>query len=773
MSNLDPVQTVLAKLDGVKQTGPAQWQARCPAHNDKHASLSIGRGDDGRALVRCHAGCALADVLAKIGLKDTDLFAASADAKPPVSPAPKAKKSRTIYETAEEAFAAAGRQANGQFVSAWQYPGDSFRVARFALAGGGKTFRPIHRLMSRGAAGWSIGDPAGLLPLYRGDTIGDVGPVVNVEGEKCADAAASVGLAAVTSAHGAKSAGKSDWQPLAGREVIILPDNDDSGRQYAQEVATILNALTPPAVVKIVELPGLADGGDIADWIAADGPMGDRLPEEIRERILSLADAAPAWTPKASAPASGPVLVCMADVKPEPVRWLWPSRFAIGKLTMLAGDPGLGKSFITLDMAARVSRGDGWPDSPASTCAPGGVVLLSAEDDLADTIRPRLDMAKADVTRIRALTTVRIGIDPASGKPIFAPFNLAQHLPMLEGAIRQVADCRLVIIDPISAYLGGTDSHKNADVRGLLAPMTELAARYGVSIVAVNHLRKGEGPAMYRTMGSLGFIAAARAAYAFSKDNDDPTGSRRFMLPIKNNVGNDKTGLAYRLLAGCGGIPAVAWEPDPVSMSVDDALRNDDHAGGKDDGGTERQEAVAWLRAALAAGPVEARNVYDRAQKDGIAKRTLDRAKHDLRVIAYREGFGADGSWRWKLPQAPDDGGQDGQAIDCPPVNGQGPTPETVATFGEGGNLWEKPKENGDSGHAQDAPEPKDCQAPESGNVCPDCPAGRLDPDTPGPVDLLPKDRLPTYRAVYSTRPASMSPAEKHARAWRAALRPE
>jgi hypothetical protein len=97
---------------------------------------------------------------------------------------------RAIYKTPEEAFAEAGRQADGQFVSAWQYPGDTFRVARFSLADGGKTFRPIHR----NAAGWSIGDPAGALPLYRGNTIGDAGPVVVVEGEKCADAAASVGL---------------------------------------------------------------------------------------------------------------------------------------------------------------------------------------------------------------------------------------------------------------------------------------------------------------------------------------------------------------------------------------------------------------------------------------------------------------------------------------------------------------------------------------------------------------------------------------------------
>jgi len=346
-------------------------------------------------------------------------------------------------------------------VSAWQYPGDTFRVARYALTNGGKTFRPIHR----NGAGWSIGDPAGALPLYHGDTIRDAALVVISEGEKCCDVAASVGLAAVASAHGGGSARKSDWGALAGREIIILPDNDDTGRNYAQEVAAILNKLTPPAVVKIVELGGLGVGGDIADWMEADGPMGDKSAEDIKAAVLDMAKTATAWTPPAARSLEGePVITCLADVTPRPVEWLWPARIALGKLTLIVGDPGLGKSFITLDLAGRVSRGTAWPDNPQARRDPGGVVLLSAEDDLADTIRPRLDAAGADVRRIAAITTVK-RFDPATGKDKFEPFNLTAHLLALEQTIEQVGSCRLVIIDPISAYLGGTDSHKNADVR--------------------------------------------------------------------------------------------------------------------------------------------------------------------------------------------------------------------------------------------------------------------------------------------------------------------
>ena len=650
-----------------------------------------------------------------------------------------------------------------------------------------KDFR-IRRPDNRGGWTWNLGDVPRVLYRLPELLAADKGDWVFVcEGEKDTDNLADLGLLATTNPGGAgKWKHLADDSALHGRRVAILWDKDApdksgkvAGWEHAQDVAARLYGKA--AVVKIIDLPNMPakDDGrprkDVSDWLEwLDGKTG----EELAAALVSMADAAPAWTPKAdakaSAPACGPVLVCMANVKPEPVRWLWPSRIALGKLTLLVGDPKVGKSFITLDLAARVSRGDGWPDFPASTAAPGGVVLLSAEDDLGDTIRPRLDAAGADVSRVKALVAVkRFDFEAGGERQCF--FDLSKDLAALEKAILDVPDCRLVVIDPITAYLGATDSHKNAEIRGLLAPLSEIASRCGVAIVAVTHLRKGEGRAMYRAIGSIAFTAAARAVYSVSKDKDDPTGQRRLVLPVGNNLGNDTTGLAYRLdpTESANGQPVVKWEADPVSTTADEALSDDKPAGGDDDGGTERGEAATWLRDALAAGPLEAKYVYTQARQDGIHKRTLDRAKRDLGVIAYKVGFGADGSWRWKLPQAPDDGGQDGQAIDCHAPDGQAPTPETVATFGDAGNLWEKPQENADSGRAQNAPEPKDCQAPESGNVCPDRLAGRLDPDTPGPVDLLPKDRLPTYKAVYSTRPASMSPEEKHRRAWRAAVRPE
>lgn len=207
-----------------------------------------------------------------------------------------------------------------------------------------------------------------------------------------------------------------------------------------------------------------------------------------------------------------PVIVtrCMADIAPEPIQWLWPSRIALGKVTMLAGDPGLGKSMITVAMAAHVTTGTPWPVD-RSECEIGSVIMVSAEDDPADTLRPRLDAAGADVSKVHVLKSVLV-LDH-EGKSKDRTFNLARDVEALDNLLRQTPDCRLITIDPISAYLGGTDSHNNADVRALLTPLAAMASKHKVAIFVVTHLNKStQANVLYRASGSLAFVAAARAA---------------------------------------------------------------------------------------------------------------------------------------------------------------------------------------------------------------------------------------------------------------------
>lgn len=344
-----------------------------------------------------------------------------------------------------------------------------------------------------------------------------------------------------------------------------------------------------------------------------------------------------------------PVVTRLSAVQPEPVRWLWPGRIALGKLTLLVGDPGLGKSFLSIDIAARVSTGRPWPDSPGAFNEPGGVVMLSAEDDIADTIRPRLDAAGADVERVVALRAVRRR--DVGGAIREAHFDLTTDLNSLAAAAEAVDDCKLVVIDPISAYLGATDSHVNSDVRAALSPLADLAARLNVAVLGVTHLRKGEGPAVYRAIGSVAFIAAARAAWSVSKDSDDPTGRRRLFLPIKNNLGNDQSGLAF-WFSGTPGAPApvLAWEPEPVEVSADDALAPPARRKPGPAADT-RDDAVEWLAGALADGPRPATEVVDEAlHAEGISQATLRRARDAAGVEAYRPQV--PGPWWWRLQEA-------------------------------------------------------------------------------------------------------------------------
>ena len=710
MSSLDPVQNVLGRLENWKQAGDQQYMARCPAHDDRHASLSVGRGSDGRALLDCKAGCAVDTILTAMGLTMSDLFPTTGMQRP--VPVPRKPIKKTIYKTAEDAFASVTRY-EGQFVASWSYPGGTFLIGRFEKTDGTKSYRPVHQT----DGGWVLADPPEPLPLYRGDQLPATGVVFVVEGEKCCDAAATVGLYATTSSHGAGTARKSDWSALAGRDVVILPDVDAAGESYVKEVTGILAKLSPPAKVKVVKLPGLTEHGDIADWISPDGPMGCKDADEIKAAVMNMVQAATPSTPPPSLSMVTPVITCMADVVAEPVKWLWPNRIAIGKLTILSGDPGLGKSFITLDLAARVSRGTCWPDCTSSSNVVGGVVLLSAEDDLADTIRPRLDAAGADVNRISALTAVR-RIDPGSRRICEDGFNLAVDLQALEQAILKVDNCRLVVVDPITAYLGKADSYKNSEMRALLAPLSELASRHGVAVVAVSHLRKGDGPAMYRTMGSMAFVAAARAAYAVTKDKDDPSGVRRLVLPIKNNLGNDQTGLAYSLDStfSLNRQPVVRWEPEPVEISADEALRPRVQERDEDSG--ELGEAQRWLLDILGGGPVAAKLVMERARKDGISKRTLDRAKKLANVIAAKGGFKV--GWTWCLPCHEDRQCEERQAHQI----------KTLATFEDVGNLHDLFEEKQGVDQTESGQTDEGCQATASGNL-------RQPPVQPNPADDL------------------------------------
>lgn len=334
---------------------------------------------------------------------------------------------------------------------------------------------------------------------------------------------------------------------------------------------------------------------------------------------------------------------CLRDVQPEPIAWLWPARIARGKVTLIAGDPGLGKSMLTCAMAAHVSRGTSWPVD-RSPCPQGDVIMLSAEDDPGDTIRPRLDAAGADVNKIHAMTMVT-ELD-RDGEPRERAFNLAKDIEGLNDLLIQRPECRLVIIDPVSAYLGGTDSHNNADIRALLAPLAMVASNHKVAVVAITHLNKSQqANALYRASGSLAFVAAARAAYSVTKDPDNP--DRRLILPLKNNLGDDRTGFAYTIVEADNGAPVLVWEDEPVEMTLEDI------ANAVTNRRPRRCElAKDWLKEALKDGPRLSVEVEEEAEAAGFSEITIRRARKDLGIKPHKR---FDKKWEWQLPETGED----------------------------------------------------------------------------------------------------------------------
>ena len=335
-------------------------------------------------------------------------------------------------------------------------------------------------------------------------------------------------------------------------------------------------------------------------------------------------------------------LTRFSEMVDEPIEWLWPQRVPLGKLTLLAGDPGLGKSFVAVDWVARITRGACWPGEPAYFAPQGSAVLLSAEDKPEETTRQRLVAAGADLTSVAALKSVQ-EIGATRGRP----FSLRQDLDVLEMAVDRMPDCRLVVIDPITAYMDGIDDNRNGDVRTALQPLAELAARRRVAVLAITHLNKNTSRrAIYRTMGSLAFVAQARSVWGVVRDPADP--DRRIISPVKNNVSCETRGLVFRVpKLESGAVPRVCWEMMAEGLSLETALVPRRFDLKEQEYRNQESYCVSWLRDRLSEGAVRFTNLEFDARD--FSRSQLHRASVRLGVMKLKEAF--DGSWVWVLPE--------------------------------------------------------------------------------------------------------------------------
>jgi putative DNA primase/helicase len=337
---------------------------------------------------------------------------------------------------------------------------------------------------------------------------------------------------------------------------------------------------------------------------------------------------------------------CAADIEPKRIDFLWLGRIARGKHTAIAGEPGAGKSQLSIYIAATISRGGEWPCGEGRSPV-GNVIILNAEDGADDTVVPRLIAAGADLERVHIVSAVLQ--DGGKGR---RTFNLQADLALLERKIAEIGDVALVIIDPISSYMGKGDSHKNAEMRGALDPASEMADRLKVAIFSITHFSKASGAskakALHSFIGSIAFVGAPRAAFAVIADADQE--GRALFLHVKNNIAPKPQGLAYRLIqtiiseTGQSIVASyIVWDSDPVSVSADEAMRAAD--GGDHSAAAEAEE---FLRDKLSQGAVSAKEGKEDAQAFGIAPRTLMRARKKLGVIAEKGGLKE--GWTWRLP---------------------------------------------------------------------------------------------------------------------------
>ena len=590
---------VLAILQGVRSTAGGH-QAHCPCHDDETPSLSISE-IDGKVLVRCHAGCSQEALVQHF--KDAGVWPGAQKGKQALPPIPKTKikKLQEALTGEQKEHLKKSRCLSDDVMNYYQLGLHDRRVAIPVRDASGQC-RNIRLwldpgLRKNGAAkmlSWEKGRGQPL--LYPVDQLKE-STLCLAEVELDALALISNGISALT-----VTAGVTTWPPgmssgFHGKDVTIITDNDDAGLKGARLRARALSSAG--AVVRVAVWP-------------EDRPTGHDITDELLQYGLDsmrrIIDSAIHHV--------GIAVLSMAAVEPEHVEPLWYPYIFRGKLTLMEGDPGLGKSWLALAVASDLSRGLQLPnDAPRSRCE--STLLMTAEDGLGDTVRPRLDALGADLTRVKAVDQPLIFDDAG--------------LQGIENALR-AWKFDLVIVDPLVAYLSGSvDLHRANEVRQVMARLADLAQRYRCAVLCIRHLTKGtRSKSIYRGMGSIDLTAAARSVLLVGGHPEKGRG----LVHIKSNLAPLGPAIGYTLDGG-----KFEWT-GLSNLTAQDILADE----AKEKPVTEAEE---FLTATLKDGPVPAREIFAQAEAEGIAEKTIRRAKSNLGVQSYKKGL--EGGWIWAL----------------------------------------------------------------------------------------------------------------------------
>ena len=336
---------------------------------------------------------------------------------------------------------------------------------------------------------------------------------------------------------------------------------------------------------------------------------------------------------------NGVVLIRGSDIKPEPISWLWRDWLALGKLHLLAGAPGQGKTTLALAMTATVTVGGRWPDG--APCDSGNVLIWSGEDDPADTLLPRLIGMGADCDRVFFIKAARV-----DGEVV--PFDPSRDMVQLNAAAARIGNVKLLVVDPIVSAVSG-DSHKNTEVRRAMQPLVDLASQLHAVALGITHLSKGSAgrDPTERVTGSIAFTAVVRVVLLAAKMKGNHGEDKRILVRSKSNIGPDDGGFEYHIdqTEPLPGITAsvVTWG-QAVNGTARDLLAE---AEAEFEEGTSAKDSAEDFLRDLLTGPTPTKTVQTEAKDAGHAWATVRRASDALGVIKKK----GDSGWYWRLPQ--------------------------------------------------------------------------------------------------------------------------
>jgi hypothetical protein len=344
-----------------------------------------------------------------------------------------------------------------------------------------------------------------------------------------------------------------------------------------------------------------------------------------------------------------PELRKVEQIMSRPLHWIWDNHLLRGALELISGLPNIGKSQAQISLVASTTTRKPWPDGTDSG-DPLNVIMLTAEDTLDQTVKPRLLAAGADTGRVYVLKCIKCDGEDRQ-------FFLGEDLDLLEKSIKDIGDVALITIDPITAFMGGRmDSHKATEVRSQLGPLKDFAEKMNVAVSAITHPAKNAGPrAMDHFIGSQAFIAAARIGHVCVPEMIDGEKTGRILFTsVKYSASEQPPTLAYSIEGITVTDPInpycelktshVVWENGAVDMTADEAVRA---ASGKDKHGGRQSEVQAFLKDMLGLGmPIPVSQILEEGLKRGFSKRQLDFAKDRLGIVSSQPG-GLKSPWFW------------------------------------------------------------------------------------------------------------------------------